>query len=190
MSEQLKLYNNDRIILAKHFVGKTFNDKLVVDFCKRKKIAVTDAGSVEDFIYAVDYDNRMTILLPLITAELTKLEYAGEYVSDSERKRIGDANDDISKNIAQILEDNGMWYRETNLLQSLAGDIAEIFATAERRINNMGATVLAEIAQEKLGDPLTLKAMAVERANIADRKAKKIETIKPPENVAEDNRED
>ncbi len=175
MSEELKLHNNDRIVLAEHFAGKTFNDKIVVDFCKRNKIAVTDAGSVEDFIYAVDYDKRMTTLLPLILEELSKLEYAGEYVSDQERKRISDANDDISEHIAQLLEDNGMWYRETNLLQSLAGDVAQIFATAERRINNMGATVLAEIAQEKLGDPLTLRALSNERAQIADRKAKKIE---------------
>jgi len=59
-------------------------------------------------------------------------------------------------------------------------------ATAQRRVNNMSALVMAELAQEKLGDPLTIKALADERAQIADRKAKKESAEKKEEAPTEE----
>ncbi len=177
-TETKELENNDRKVLAEHFAGKKFDDKIVFDFCTRNKIPVTDAGSVEDFIYQAEYDARMEVVFPLILAELAKLKYAKEYISDQKRKEISDFNDEISTAIADIVEKNNTEYREIGFLQSLAGDVSMIFSTAERRISNMCATVLAEMAQEKLGDPLTVKVLAEERAQIADRKAKKIEEEK------------
>lgn len=168
-----QLENNDRKALAIQFKGVKANDKMVADFCTRHKIPLTDAGSVEDFIYQQEYDDRLNVVLPLVLKALAKLQYAGEYISKLKRKEIGDANDEISREIAQILEDNGILYREVSLLQSLAGDVAQLFATAERRVSNMCATVLAEMAVEKLGDPLSIKLLAGERAMIADRKAKR-----------------
>lgn len=168
-----ELHNNDRKVLAEHFKGTNFNDKLVADFCTRNKIAVTDAGSVEDFIYQMEYDARMETVYPLVMAELATIKYDSEYISDEKRKEISDFNDQISVNIAQILEDNGILYREFGFMEGLANDIAMLMATAQRRISNMSAQVMAEMAQEKLGDPLTIKALADERAQIADRKAKK-----------------
>lgn len=176
-----ELHNNDRKVLAEHFRGKSFNDKLVADFCTRNKIAIVDAGSVEDFIYQVEYDERMLVVYPLVLAEIAKIQFNADYISDAELKKISDFNDQISVNIAKILEDNGVLYREITFLESLAGDVAKIMATAQRRVSNMSATVLAEMAQEKLGDPLTIKALANERAQIADRKAKKESAETPAE---------
>lgn len=169
-----ELNNNDRKNLVSQFRGMKMKitDKMVVDFCTRLKIPLTDAGGVEDFIYQQEYDERMDTVLPLVLQALAKLKYAGEYISDTKRKQIANDNDDISREIAQILEDNGVLYRELSLLQSLAGDVAQLFANAERRASNMCATVLAEMAQEKLGNPLTIKVLAKERAMIADRKAR------------------
>ena len=167
-----ELQNNDRKTLVAQFRGVKMTDKMVADFCTRYKIPLTSAGNIEDFIYQQEYDERMEIVLPLILQALAKLQYAGEYISDLKRKDISDDNDDISREIAQILEDNGILYREMSLLKSLAGDVAQLFSTAERRVGNMCATVLAEMAQEKLGTPLTIKVLADERAMIADRKAK------------------
>lgn len=176
-----ELHNNDRKVLAEHFRGKKFNDKTVADFCTRNKIAMTDAGSVEDFIYQVEYDERMLVVYPLVLTEIAKIQFNAEYISDQKLKEISDFNDEISVNIAKILEDNGILYREVGFLESLASDVAKIMATAQRRVNNMSALVMAEMAQEKLGDPLTVKALADERAQIADRKAKKEEAEKPEE---------
>lgn len=175
MLKQKQLENNDRKALVVQFKGVNATDKMVCDFCKRHKMPMTDAGSVEDFIYQQEYDDRMNVVLPLVLKALAKLQYAGEYISETTRKQISEDNDDISREIAQILEDNGILYREMSLLQSLAGDVAKLFSTAERRVSNMCATVLAEMAQEKLGDPLSIKVLADERAMIADRKAKKQE---------------
>lgn len=175
------MQNNDRKVLAEHFAGKKFNDKLVADFCTRNKIPMIDAESVEDFIYQVDYDKRLDVVLPATLVALAKMQYAGEYLSEQKRKEISDANDDISREIAQIFEDNGIEYREIGFLQSLVGDVANVLADAHRRLSNMCATVLAEMAQEKLGDPLTVKVLAGERAQIADRKATKLKEEEPEE---------
>lgn len=172
--EEIQLHNNDRKLLAEHFKGKQFNDKLVFDFCKRNKIAITDAGSVEDFIYQIDYDERVSRTMTAVLQELANIQYAPEYISEQSFKEISDFNDNISANIAQILEDNDIQYREMSLLQSIAQDLAKTLNVAERRVSNMCATVLAELAQEKLGDPLTIKVLAKERSQIADRKDKKL----------------
>lgn len=176
-----ELENNDRLALVNEFKGKKFTDKMVNDFCIRFKIPVTDAGSVQDFIYQQEFDDRQLVVLPLILQEMAKMEYAGEYITEEERKRIMEANDLISANISVIIEDNGIEYGELSFLKSLAGDIAQTFQTADARLTNMCATVFAEMAMEKLGKPLTIKMLASERKQIADRKAKKIEAEKPTE---------
>lgn len=175
MPKPLKLHNKDRKVLAEHFAGRVFNDKIVFEFCKRNKIAVTDAGSVEDFIYQANYDKRMKKVIPLILAEISTYKVSGEYDKDEVKKSILNFNNDISERIARVIENNDVLFREMDLLKALAGDISQLLQNAEGLSSRMCANVLAEMAQEKLGDPLTIKSLANERAQIADRKAKKID---------------
>ena len=179
--QPVQLQNNDRKALAEHFEGKEFNDKLVAEFCINHKLPLTDAGSVEDFIYQKQYDERMNTVVSLVLAEVAKYKYNSEYITDQERKEIMEFNEQITINIAKILEDNGIEYRECGFLNFVAGEVNKLLASSLTRVSNMCATVLAEMAMEKLGDPLTIKHLAKERAQIADRKAKKEKTETPKE---------
>jgi hypothetical protein len=179
-----EMHNNDRKLLAEHFVGKTFNDKIVYDFCTRNKIAVTDAGSVEDFIYQNEYDTRLKTITPLILTELAKFQVSGEYDTPERQKEVLESNDSIAEKIARVLEDNGVLYREIEVLPTIGADLSQILTNAEGLSSRMCANVLAEMGQEKLGNPLTIKALADERAQIADRKFKAQEAEKGSEEEA------
>ena len=178
------LGNGGRRLLAQEFKGKVFNDKLVADFCTRNKLEVVDAGSVEDFIYQEEYDERMAKVIPLILAKLSTVKYVGMFETEQKKKEVLDFNDNLSAEIAVILEDNGVEYREIGLLKELYGNIGNIMNSAERRISNMCANTLNEMAMEKLGvKNLTIRDLSLERSQIADRKAKaldKDEAVKSP----------
>jgi hypothetical protein len=165
------LSNGDRRVLAKEFAGKQFNDKVVADFCTRNKIAIADAGSVEDFIYQEEYDKRMATVTPLVLAKLGEMKYSSLFDTEQVKQEVLNFNDNLSAEIAVILEDNGVEYREIGLLKELFGNIMNIMNTAETRISNMCASVVSEIAQEKVGT-LTIRALSLEKSQIADRKAK------------------
>lgn len=185
LNNNSELHDNDKKLLAETFKGKNFNDKVVKSFCERSKIAVTDAGNVQDFIYQLDFDERMEKVVPLVFAELAKFQYQKEYISDEARAKVRKNNSDIAINIAKVVEDNKMLYTETFILKSWVDVVTMILSESERRITNMGAKVLSEMAQEKLGTPLTLASLANEMAMIADRKAEKIKDDKDTAKLVE-----
>jgi len=178
-----ELHNTDRKLLAEHFKGKQFNDKVVYDFCTRNKIAVTDSGSVEDFIYQYDYDARLKTVTPLVLAELATFQVSGEYDTPEKQKAVLEHNDGIAEKVSRIMEENGVLYREIEVLPTIGADLSQILTNAEGLSSRMCANVMAELAQEKLGNPLTIKALADEHAQIADRKFKAKEAEEPVVNT-------
>jgi hypothetical protein len=100
-------------------------------------------------------------VLPSILAELATFRYVPELIGDAERKEIQQANGEIEKRIAAILEENSIEYREIELVtKNLGGALLAIMENVGTRANNACAGALSKLATETFGEPLTLKKLA------------------------------
>lgn len=151
--------HNEKKQLAEHFVGKQFNDIIVAQYCERSKLQVVPAGYVEDYIYQMSFDERVSKVIPLILNEITKFKHVPDYISDSKRKEFSKVSDDIEIGIARILEDNNIEFRETEVLKALAENIGRMLENTYNRINSEGSNIFMAMAEEKFGKPLTLKSL-------------------------------
>ncbi len=152
--------------LAEHFVGKQFNDKVVGEYCNLIKTPVVPAGYVEDYIYQMSFDERIAKVVPLILEKIALFRHIPEYISDEKRKELSKLPDNIEIDIARILEDNGIEFREAEYLKNLAQNIGRMLDNAYNRVNAEGSQVLMAMAEEKFGRPVTLKAMMLEKRNL------------------------
>ena len=144
-----------------HFKGKPVNNKVLAEYCNLKHFDLITEGAYEDYLFQQEHDERVENALPLIFAELSKFRYVPTFISDDERREMNEANEDIEGKMSKVLEDNGILYREIDLIsKNLATAFQAIMENAGRRANNMCAVVLSTLAKEKFGDPLKLKDLA------------------------------
>ncbi len=155
----MEVDNKAKKQLAEHFAGKTFTDKDVAYYCERNKLGVVPAGYVEDYIYQMDFDKRISTVLPLVLNELAKFRYIPEYISDEKRKELAKGFDDIEIGIARILEENGIEFREVDYIKNLGKNLSALLDNTYNRVSAEGAKVISTIAEEKLGKPLTIKGI-------------------------------
>lgn len=147
-------------ILA-HFKGVQINQTTLTEYCNLKHYNPMVMSQFEDCRYQQEHDERVQTALPFIFAELAKFQYTPTYLSDSEVKAMKEANDDIEWKISKVLEDNGIHYKEIDLItKNLGSALQVIMENAGGRANNMCAVVLSTLAKEKFGDPLILKPLA------------------------------
>ena len=145
-----------------HFKGKPVNNKILAEHCNLNHFDLITEGAYEDYLFQQEHDERAQNILPLIFAELSKFLYVPTFISVDERRKMNEANEDIEWKISKVLEDNGILYREIDLIcKNLATAFQAIMENAGRRANNMCAIVLSTLAKEKFGDPLKLKDLAL-----------------------------
>lgn len=156
--------------LAEHFKGQDFDDTAVAKYCESEKMTVVSAGQVEDALYQIEYDARMTKALPLVLEAIAKMNHVPLFADEEEKKKLMEENDEISLAIAQIVEDNGFEYREIGFLSTISGDVGRVLSDAETRLSNMGASVMAEMAEQHIGNPLTIAGLGNRYREIANEK--------------------
>jgi len=145
-----------------HFKGKPVNNKVLAEHCNLNHFDLITEGAYEDYLFQQEHDERAQNILPLIFAELSKFQYVPTFISVDERRKMNEVNEDIEWKISKVLEDNGILYREIDLIcKNLATAFQAIMENAGRRANNMCAVVLSTLAKEKFGDPLKLKDLAL-----------------------------
>lgn len=146
--------------ILEHFKGKTVNNKILKEYCNLNHLDLITESQYEDYVFQQEHDDRATKTLAGIFAELSQFKYIPTFLSESEKKKINEANEDIEWKIAKVLEDNGILYKEIDLLtKNLANAFQAIMENAGRRANNMCAVVLSTLAKDKFGDPLSLKSL-------------------------------
>ena len=147
-------------ILA-HFKDKPVTNAVLKEYCNLKHFDLIVMSQYDDYLFQQEHDERVTNALSHIFKELSQYKYIPTFISDGDKKTMNEANEDIEWKIAKVLEDNGILYREIDLLtKNLANSFQAIMENAGRRADNMCAVVLSTLAKEKFGDPLTLKPMA------------------------------
>lgn len=155
--------------LAEHFAGKQFTDKGVAEYCALIKTPLVPKGFVEDYIYQIDFDKRMSVVIPLVLEKLSLFKHIPEFISNDKQKEMSAVSDEIEIAIARVFEENEVEYREVGVLKSLAQNIAHLLENSSNRINSEGSTVFMEMAKEKLGSPVTIKSIMLEKRSIEKR---------------------
>jgi|SRR3972149_11549162 len=144
-----------------HFKGKPVNNNILTEYCNLYHLDLITEGDYEDYLFQQEHDERVEKTLPLIFAELSQFRYVPTFINDDEKREMNEANEDIEWKISKVLEDNGILYREIDLIsKNLATAFQAMMENAGRRANNMCAVVLSTLAKEKFGDPLKLKDLA------------------------------
>ena len=147
-------------ILAR-FRGKPVTNNILAEYCNLNKFDLVVESQYEDYLFQQEHDERAQRALAGIFAELSHFRYVPTFISDTEKRALNEANEDIEWKIAKVLEDNGVLYKEIDLLtKNLGGALQAVIENAGRRANNMCAVVLSTLAKEKLGDPLSLTTIS------------------------------
>jgi hypothetical protein len=129
-------------------------------YCNRKGYEPITSGDYEDHLYQYQHDERARVIIPVILGVLQKYQYAGDYISDAERKRIKDENDALEVEIAKLCSENGIQYREIDIITSNFGEeLSSTIKNAGTRMSNMCAVVISTIASDTFGKELTVKDM-------------------------------
>jgi len=144
-----------------NFAPKVSNTALK-QYCERMKFdGVLTAGQYEDHLFQYQHDQRLKVVVPLILKALQGYEVVEDYISEKKRSALKKTNDSLEWEIATICEENGVVYREIDTVtESLAQLLSQIVTNAGNRMNNVAATVLAEVAKDKFGEDLKLSALS------------------------------
>ncbi len=135
------------------FRDKPVNQEALNEFCTRRNIEPMTLGQLDDHIYQVKHDERMRTMYPLILAELSKIKYYGEYMSEAETKARIQELDAIEDAIVKIFTDAELPYRLISTsVKELDGIINKMLETSKTRVSNLCVGVMLKITEKHFGD--------------------------------------
>jgi len=138
-------------------------------YCERMKFEdVLGEGDYMDNLFQFQHDQRVIAILPKLFTLVATYQYPQDYISDKAKAEIKEHNGDIEWKIAKLLEDEGIVYKEIDIITENLGDtIKGILTSGGNRLNNMCTTVLADLGRKKFGEALVVSDMAVYYREIA-----------------------
>lgn len=150
-----------RDILDHFGPDKEVHPKVLNDYCVRMKFTPISTGELEDFRFQDAHDGRVAKALPQIFEELARWQYIPEFVPKAQKDKMRAENDDIEWKVAKVLEDNGIVYKEVDIVtRNISQMLSTITENAGRRINNMIAVVLSDLAKQRFGQDLKVADLA------------------------------
>jgi hypothetical protein len=145
-----------------HFKGaKSVPQKLLTEFCNLQKFNVLSEGQYEDYVFQDEHDGRVASVLPKVFEVIAQWQYTPEFISISAKNAIREANDDLEWKLAKVLEEGGIVYKEVDIVtRNMAQAFSTVCENAGKRMNNMAAVVLSDLAKQKFGLELVMKDLA------------------------------
>lgn len=164
MSEDLKPGENTRaqirdILEHFEFADKVPNEALF-EYCTRKGVNPISSGTYEDWLAQYRYDTNASAFVPAVLTALARFKHISELATQKEREDTLAENTGIVIDICALMEKHEVLHKDfSTVAKDIATRVTAIMASADTRINNMATEMLTEIAEEKLGAPLTVKAL-------------------------------
>lgn len=141
-----------------HFGGQTPPQKVLSDFCERMKFEPLVTGDFDDYKYQVEHDTMVAKLFPQILSALQKITYIPEFVSEAERKKLREANDEVRVEITKLLEEHAVPYRLVSTLTTELGRmVGQTIEMAGTTAFNKSLEVLLHLANERFGGDFNMK---------------------------------
>lgn len=147
--------------LLKDFEGTKPSLEALMTYCERHKMEVVSPGDLEDYRFQAEHDARLTEVYPKVLAVLTKLIPETFFETEEETQARKKNNAQVEVEVAQVLEDSGLWYQEGNITPAVIGQmLAGTMEATKNRLNNMGAGAITHYAKQYFGNALTIKSLA------------------------------
>lgn len=148
-------------ILAHFNYHKAVSNMALRQYCDRMKFDFLSEGQYQDNLFQYNHDRKALVIIPEILEALTEYQYIPDFISDSKRKELDSQNEVIEMKIATLCEDNGLTYREIDvLLKNFGAELQARLNNSANRLNNMCASAISHVAQEQFGDELSIKVLA------------------------------
>lgn len=169
--EQLEVSRAELLACVEHYKGVPVTQDALTEYCNLNHIGVISVGVYSDILYQYNHDKRMDSLVPKIMQILTAYKSIPELLDQADRKKLSDANEQLSVDICKLMEDEGILYEEIDLVTANLGSyLKAILDDAGKRANNMASTMLFHTATEKFGKPMTLKSLGEAFRGVASAK--------------------
>lgn len=135
-------------------------NSVLKSFCERKGYEFLSEGEYQDHLYQYQHDQRAMVIIPLILAAIQKYQYIPDYIGDAKKKEMKASNEAIEVEIARLCAENGIQYREIDVLtKNFAQELGSTIENAGTRMNNLCSLVVASIAQDVIGTDMLVKTM-------------------------------
>jgi hypothetical protein len=140
------------------------SDEALKEYCERKHYQPLTAQAYEDWLYQYHADIRTETFIHDAMQVISRYRPKRALSTQAEKDAVDVDKNGIEVDLCQLLEKHDILYDRhvDNMLQELATALGTVVRNASIRANNMGARVLSAFAEEKLGSPLTFKALGEE----------------------------
>ena len=153
MTEYAETTNAIVLEVVETFRGKPVTQEALNEFCSRRNIEPMTLGTLDDHIYQVKHDERMAKIYPLVLAEISKMKYYGEYMSESDVKKKVEELDAIEDAIVAILTEQELPYRLIDTaMREMTGYIEKIFQNSKTRVSNLCVGVMLKVTEKHFGN--------------------------------------
>ena len=158
-------------VVINHFQGKEVSQKLMDEFCATMKINPSIAISqYSDYVAQMNHDNEVQALFPLILKEIQGLRYTSMFMTEKEKAKIKDSNDDVRVEVAKLIEQTTITFLDLEHLgDELGNHVGGVIAAAGTTIHNKTRSALLHIAKEKVGGTFTAKHAAEYTEKVYDK---------------------
>lgn len=161
--ENQDVWNESEVLqVIEAFRGKPVTADLLKAFCERHHFKIMVPSQYEDFLFAIEHNERKQKVLGELVKVMLKVQITPEVGSEADKKAVLENNYAIEREVLEILKDSGILFREADLMiDSISSAFVSIFTAVKNRANNMSARQLQLIAQHVLGKPeIVLKELS------------------------------
>jgi hypothetical protein len=157
MAPQLQIAD----ILAHFNYHPKVSNKALEQYCTRKNFTFIAETDYEDHLFQYQHDQRALKIVPEVMKALLDYQYIPDYISKAKQQELKAKNEQIEMAITHICEENGLHYREVDvLIKNLASSVGAVITNASNRLNNMCALAISGVAKERFGKELKVKDLA------------------------------
>lgn len=117
-------------------------------YCDLKKYKVMVPSQYEDFLFSIEHNEKKEKVLAAIVKLMLGVKITPEVGTDKQKEAVLEANYAIEREILEVVKNEGVLFREADLmLDSIASAFTSIFTGTRNRINNMSARQMQLMAQ-------------------------------------------
>ena len=111
--------------IIEHFGEETPSSKLIEEFATKNGYEPITASQYEDWVFQIEYDKKVVAFLAEATKLITQVRYTPELASREEKDKIAEINEDLTIEIAKLIEKYEFSY---HVINGLGSDIGRLVA--------------------------------------------------------------
>ncbi len=135
--------------IVDHFRGKQVSQNVINSFCNRNKLALIEMGDLDDFIFQVESDEKMGLLITAILKEMQNIKYVPVFVENSLREELEAHNEELRIKLVDIIEAHAISQLQLDTIgNTIASKIGQVIESAGVTADNRATSVMRDMARK------------------------------------------